>query len=416
MGSFGGLSLARSTSAPMVEVRREQANCINGSEVVLRGVGAGPFTPRYWQAGTLNWVPDAQEPLLEPKPGKMRNIYAPSVVEMPEGWRLFYGAWDGVPTGNDRIYSADSKDLVTFRNRHTVIEHGAFTHVCNVNALRHVDGSYSMVATACPDRLGLNKPIFFTSPDGKTWNGSPEPYVAQERDLADVVGYPQYANADINGMNVLLREDGAYRLYFGDFKQFRGVYRATSRDGRKYRYEGKVLDGQFAVNDVKRLRAEGADWYLMGLHMNGDRLWYSLSQNGLDFPPTQELFRQRTAADRYIVALGWVVRGEPDAPGWQVLGVLYGAGADPGLASNRIFARWLQRRAVFVAEDGTRLEATAARGPDAQVFTLGERKQLRGRFEIYAEDGRTLLGRSKPLLITPGDIHSLSPGGFGRKI
>jgi hypothetical protein len=320
---------------------------------------------------------------------------------------LFYGAWDGVPTGNDRLYSADSRDLVNFTNRRTVIEHGKFTHVCNVNALRHADGSYSVVATAYPDRLGRNKPIFFTSPDGKTWNCAPEPYVARDEDLVNVAGYPDYENADINGMNVLLREAGAYRLYFGDFQRFNGVHRASSRDGHRYRYEGKVLDGQFAVNDVKRLRSNGADWYLMGLHLNGDRLWSSLSQDGLKFPPARELFRSRSAADRYMVALGWVVRGEPDQPGRQVLGVLYGAGADPGLSSNRIFARWLQRRAVFVAEDGTRIEATAARGPEAQSFSLGHRREMRGRFEVFVEDGRTLLGHSQAITLRPGESYTL---------
>ena len=67
---------------------------------------AGEFNPLIWQAGTLNFLPDQRFPLLAPKSGKFRNIYAPSAVETPGGYRLFYGAWDGIPSGNDHIYSA----------------------------------------------------------------------------------------------------------------------------------------------------------------------------------------------------------------------------------------------------------------------------------------------------------------------
>src|SRR6185295_2740446 len=77
--------------------------------VEITGVEAGAFNPAIWQAGTLNLLPDIRSPLVEPQPGKFRNIYAPSVVETSGGWRMFYGAWDGVPSGNDRIYSLLTK-------------------------------------------------------------------------------------------------------------------------------------------------------------------------------------------------------------------------------------------------------------------------------------------------------------------
>src|SRR4051812_32385063 len=64
--------------------------------VELHGVGAGTFDPKIWQANTLHLLPDARHPLIEPRPGNARNIYAPSIVEIPGGWRIFYGAWDGV--------------------------------------------------------------------------------------------------------------------------------------------------------------------------------------------------------------------------------------------------------------------------------------------------------------------------------
>jgi len=46
----------------------------------------------------------------------------------------------------------------------------------------------------------------------------------------DIGGYA-YTNADINGMNVMLRESGVYRLYFGDFHSPGGTFRATGTDG-----------------------------------------------------------------------------------------------------------------------------------------------------------------------------------------
>src|SRR5688572_27928492 len=92
LAMFAGLACAGMEASPArLEVRRDRTTPSGGNGVLLRGVGAGPFEPRYWQAGTLHWVADAQDPLLEPKPGKWRNIYAPSVVQTAEGWRLFYG-------------------------------------------------------------------------------------------------------------------------------------------------------------------------------------------------------------------------------------------------------------------------------------------------------------------------------------
>ena len=87
--------------------------------VEVSGVESGEFSPVMWQAGTLNLLPDLHSPLLEPRSGKYRNIYAPSAVETPAGYRLFYGAWDGVPSGNDRIYSARTDaSFQEFSDRH----------------------------------------------------------------------------------------------------------------------------------------------------------------------------------------------------------------------------------------------------------------------------------------------------------
>jgi hypothetical protein len=374
----------------------------------VTGVEASEFNPLIWQHGTLNFVPDLRSPLLAPRSGKFRNIYAPSAVETPGGYRLFYGAWDGVPTGNDRIYSATTdfrfQDIV---DRHAVIVPGSYAHVCNVNALGFDDGSFALFATLYPVR-DLNKPAFFKcDATGTNWNGlSGEPYIVQARDVVDISGYA-YTNADINGMNVMLRESGVYRLYFGDFNQPGGTFRATSTDGKHYTFEAKVLDGPGFVNDVKKFSVGGTTYYLMGLHQNGARLWQTVSTNGAAFSPAQTLLTHLDNADAYIVALGWVVRGPQDAPGRKLLGVLYGAGPVSALNQNSIFARWLQRKVVFVADDGTRYPGTTAIGPDRQLLPFSSASPVTGRFEVYAEDGVILVGASEPRTVRGGQTYQV---------
>lgn len=357
--------------------------------IEIHGVGAGDFDAKLWQNDKLNIVPDCRSPLIAPRlKGMMRNIYAPSIVDLGDSWRVFYGAWDGVDTGNDRIYSLNTADFVDFSTRQTVIEHGVFEHVCNVSAQRLPDGSYRLMCTAYPDSDGLNKPATFTSPDGACWNGSPAPYKAKLSDIIEIDGYDKYKAADINGMNVILYEDGVFRLYFNNFKDFGRVYRATSKDGKHYKFEGVSVEFAGFVNDVKIFTAAGKPIYLMGIHRNGDKLWYALSNDGMKFDAPRELVSNLGDADRYIVAIGWVTRGN------RVLGFLYGAGASSGLASNRIFGRWLQKKVVFVASDGTRYEPSSALGPDRQIIKIPGGKELDGTFEVYAEDGVTLLGKS----------------------
>ena len=371
--------------------------------VEVTGVEAGPFDPRIWQAGTLNFVPDLRSPLLAPQSGKFRNIYAPSAVETPAGYRLFYGAWDGVPTGNDRIYNATTDArFQDFLQRHMVIMPGSYTHSCNVNALGAEDGSFTLFATIYP--VGkLNKPAFFSSDaSGTNWNGLPgEPYTVQARDVVEVSGYA-YADADINGMNVMLREDGMYRLYFGDFRNPTGTFRATSADGKHYTFETNVMNGPGFVNDVKRFRVGRSNYYLMGLHENGARLWQTVSTNGAALPPGRPLLTNLGAADAYIVALGWVVRGPQRLPGRKLLGVLYGAGPVPTLNQNSLYARWLQRRVVFVANDGSRFAGTKSLGPDRQFLAIPGAGPVTGRFEVYGDDGITLLGTSETKTVRSG--------------
>ena len=384
-----------------LEIRRIPGQAELGT-VEVHGVGAGDFNPALWQTGKLNFVPDIRNPLIEPrKSGVFRNIYAPSAVQVDDGWRLFYGAWDGVDSGNDRIYSVTTRDFIDFDNRRIEIEHGDFIHCCNVSAVRLPTGEYRLMCTVYPDDRGLNKPATFAGPDGMSWNGARAPYPAKKDDIVSVEGYDKYADADINGMNVIFYENGVYRLYFNNFKDFGRVYRATSSDGKSYRFEGPVLEIGSVVNDVKKLQVGDKAYYLMGLHMNTQKLWYSLSADGLRFQPPQELAANKGDSDCFIVAMGWVVKNR------RVLGFLYGAGEVSSLDRNRIFARWLQKRVVFIADDGARCEPAGALGPDRQVIAVPRDKQVTGAFVVYDDDGVTELLRSAGTL-TSGAVFVLA--------
>lgn len=373
----------------------------------FHNLGAGSFNPGLWRAGTLHILPDRRSPMIAPRvDGVFRNIYAPSVVPVPGGWQLFYGAWDGVDTGNDRIYSVLTPDFLTFSDRRLVIDHGEFVHVCNVSAVQAADDEALLMCTAYPVGPDLNKPAAFRVPlDGVLKNSrnpvlrTIEPPQAGAGDLVAMEGYEPFARADMNGVNALLLEDGRYRLYFGDFKNWGDVHRATSTDGKRFHYDGTCLPAALMVNDVKKFTPGGKPCYLMGLHRNTDRLWYALSDDGMHFEAQRELGTSSSPADRYIVAIGWVVRDE------RLLGFIYGAGAVPELNRNRLFARWVQKKVVFTDEKGNVRVTTAALGPDRSMLSLGDVKTLSGTVQVFAEDGMTPLCDPQPLKLMSGGVY-----------
>jgi hypothetical protein len=385
------------------EPRRVTAREVEGAAaaagaIEIRGVGAGSFDPAIWEAGKLHLLPDVRSPLLEPREGKFRNIYAPSIVQATGGWEIYYGGWDGATTGNDRIYRSTTHDFLTFGDRQTIIDHGDFRHVCNVSATRLPGGALAMMSTAFPDAKGFNKPAFFRDPDANA------PRVARRDDIISIDDYPAYADADINGMNVLLHEDGRFRLYFCNFRDGGKVFRASGQDGKHFTFEGVAHANGGLVNDVKKFRIGHGDWYLMALHHNGDRLWYALSRDGRSFAPQRVLCTRQGDAEAFMVAVGFVVAGEQEKPGRRVLGILYGAGAKPSLDANRIFARWLQKRVVLTAGDEL-FESSQAKGPDAQIIRLP--RAVNVPLEMYAEDGVTLIGRSEATRFEPGKTYAI---------
>ncbi|MBA4149060.1 MAG: hypothetical protein H0X66_13165 [Verrucomicrobia bacterium] len=387
--------------------------------VEIAGVEAGEFDPAFLQP--KNFLPDQRHPFLNPLAGTYRNIYAPSVTETPTGYRFFYGAWDGLPhPPKDRIYAGTTDfEFLSVQDRKSIVLPGTFGHVCNVNALRFDDGSYRMFGTveftANPHK---NRPAFFSSDTtGTNWNGTiGEPYTAKAADFITISGYTndlggdKFPASDINGINVMVHEDGVYRLYFADFQDAPNaggagfkVYRATSENGKNYTYDGVALNqGNSLANDVKKFRRNGVDSYLMGIHFNGWGVWQSLSTNGASFPTSSLLFTNLNTADRYIVAMGWVVRGKENEEGRKLLGILYGAGATASLDQNRIFARWVQKRTVFVADDGTRHTNNLAYGPNRGLVQFPTTNLYSGYLEVYNETGTTLLGKSLPFTTRNG--------------
>lgn len=354
--------------------------------VEVRGVAAGNFDPADWQAGVPNVLPDHRRPMMMPRwTGNFHNIYAPSIVKVGDEFRIFYGGWDGLEEGQDAIYSVMTREFLDFTDRKMIIRRNELDHVNNVNCLRLPTGEYRMMCTGLTGgHYGLNKPVVFNSPDGELWNGSPVPYAAFKSDRIEIDNYP-YEGADINGMNVLYYEDGRYYVYHNDFKDLGKVFRAVGTDGKHFTSEGPVLETPCLVNDVKMFEVDGKRWYLMGLHINGFDLFYSVSDDGAHFPPMQFLRHYSDDAEKYMTSMGWVVDGD------RLLGYLYGAGADVGICSNRIFASWVQKKVVFVAEDGRRFEGTQAIGPDRQLIPAPLEGEMLGFFEIYDEDGITRL-------------------------
>src|ERR1700756_2428450 len=124
------------------------------------------------------------------------------------GWRLFYGGWDGQDVPFDQIYSVTTTDFLDFANRDHVIANGEFLNVNNVNVQQLPDGSLHMICTGGQAaNSGGDKPLYFSSPDGTTWNGTPEPYSALLTDVISIQGYDPFSSGNFNGANVLFKDN-----------------------------------------------------------------------------------------------------------------------------------------------------------------------------------------------------------------
>jgi hypothetical protein len=384
-------------------VLQDASGQVAAGTIEIQGLSAGNFNPDYWQKNTLNWVPDVRMPMRAPQTtGPYQNIYAPWPLEQGGGWHLFYGGWDGQDVPFDQIFSVTTSDFLSFANRDHIIANGDFVNVNNVNVQQLSDGSLHMICTggSPPGRPG-DEPVYFSSPDGIIWNGSTEPYSAQVSDIINIQGYSLFTSGNFNGANVLLRDGGTWVLYFTDWNNDpHTMYRATASVLPNFQLQGAALKTDHAVNDVKKFTVNGTGWYLMGLHNNDQSLRYSLSNDGVSFGSEQTLFNQLTPQDLYMVALGFVTRGN------EVLGVLYGASAVENLDQNRIFTRWLQKKMMIKDSKVVQYFSQSAYGPDRQWFQTPASGSLEGTMVVYADDGVTPLGSSL-VSLTTGKAYTL---------
>lgn len=380
---------------------QQLSGSVSNGIIEVSGLSAGQFNPGFWVSNTLNWVADVRSPMVSPLAGANRNIYAPSVVLEPSGWRLFYGGWDGTSTGNDRIWSYNSSDFVTYNNHALVIDNGALQHVCNVNVHRIEDGSYQMLCTALPyGNPPRNRPAYFSSPDGIVWNGTAQPYAAQLSDLVtNVAGYANYATGDFNGGNVLLRDNGGYLLYLFDFSNLWTVAVASGTNPKACTNIGSALSSSGVPNDVKKFTIGGTNWYVMGMHVNGSTLYYALSNDGTNFSAMKTLFTNKYGAnDQYITSIGFACQGS------NVLGVVYGSGASSSLTENRLFGCWLQKRIVLTDTNGVEAALLGGLGPDRQRFQTAS-TSTQWTLTAYAEDGVTPMESAQVAMTTGGIYH-----------
>jgi hypothetical protein len=396
-------------SAQLVPVQGQVAP----GTIEIQGLSAGSFNPIEWQQDTLNWLPDVRSPMLAPLPGAWQNIYSPWPLEQVDGWRVFYGGWDGTDTPNDRVYSRTTPDFLNFGTHTLVIDHGQFQHVNNVNVTQLPDGSMHMICTVFPDQFGNDKPAYFSSPDGITWNGSPEPYSAQLGDMVSIPNDPNYLGWDFNGGNVLLSENNGWTLYYsvGIYGAIGQVYRGTSVAPPVFQRTGVALNTPHYANDIKEFQAGGKTWYLMALYIEeamagtvlSPSFSYSLSNDGITFGPEHSLFGAASPQDRFLVTPAFVTSGS------SILGVLYGANPTDLLsATDQIFARWLQKKLVISDASGAQQAIQGAYGPNRQwLQTLAGTFQ--GTIAVYAEDGVTPLAAG-PVSLSAGTAYQLVLG------
>lgn len=91
----------------------------------------------------------------------------------------------------------------TFNPHVTAVATGSDMHANNPSVVKVADGEWHMVYTQLPyNQPPRNKPGYSRSSDGVNWNPN-----AGGTDFVKIAGYSRFANADINGANVLFQEN-----------------------------------------------------------------------------------------------------------------------------------------------------------------------------------------------------------------
>lgn len=194
--------------------------------------------------GALGMVPYQHNPVIAGK-----NLYAPSCVDIGEGWYVYTGGWRDARDENDRIYLCGTPDY-GLRDKYTptnvVIDNGFYVHACDPSVVRLNEKTWVMAMTVFRDRDWI---AISLSQDGLKW--SPNTF----RDRAHEV---RLTNAKVSAAArpALLYNHAKARweMYFDatvDGK--RGFYLAYCEDKvpRDFVVQGPVADAAWADADVK---------------------------------------------------------------------------------------------------------------------------------------------------------------------
>lgn len=393
------------------------------SEIEIRNMGGGAF-----DAGKMAvWNYDKRNPLLSGKDNyscasPWKNIYGASALYMgSNAWNVYFGGWDGSCVTNDEISMVTTADgFASISSHQLIISHGSFTNVNNTSVVKPPSGAVELVYTTWidgSDSFGTNrnKPAYSLSGDGTNWN----PSSGTTTTRLTMANYPDWEAADVNGTNVIHFENGTWYLYWK--AQDSIVRYSTSTDGKNFVYQGPLLpvadqSNSRGVNDLKKINGT----YVWAYHFNSENVWYSIGTTPTASAATQLLFSSTTQPvlgnDRCIVSAGLVTDGI------RLYGLLYGAGPMPDggtqcygqglpnqLSRNAIYARWLQKKAVF-QNANTTLAWMKSNGPDAAIVMMVPGNNIEtGTVSIYDSDGTTLLYTSPSITMKQGDIWEYRP-------
>lgn len=390
---------------------------------LIENVEADAFNPNK----ISNWNYDYRMPLLKSNCVGKENIYAPHAELVGAQWYVYYGGMDSVPGStcdyeNDRLYMTfTDKKFQNFddNQRRKIIDEGPyFLHTNNLAIARTPpETGYwgAMVYTAAwhqNDGKKRDKPAYALSTDGINWIPENPGNPNETNTLLNIDNYHiDWETANINGQNAFIYDDGQYWYYYA--VECLG-YRAYATNIPNFTEDGSIYNGPYydetgkcqtgkAINDIKKFRWNGADYYFFVSHTNSDHVYYSLSTDPSWFPDEQILFSSmaltegKTRTDDYIVSAGILTDG------MKIYGVLYGASDTSNLNKNKIFAKWLQKKVYFSNSRVGWGSIERADGPNKIRLAMDAPNSIEtGKFYIYDSDGTTLLFESSDVTIISG--------------
>lgn len=427
-----------------------------GNSIEVRNVGSTAFDPNkaaVWNYDVRNPIIDASN--TQPNPActnqtyhgsmdmyptlkTLRNIYAPSVIKTGvNSWRIFYGGYDNIcqEAQADRIYKIDTNDgFESFTGKTMVLDSGSFAAINNPSVVQDSAQNLKMIFTSCIFSGGnnycgsANKPGRAASTNnGATWSPSPPTPSGNATNMSGYANWGGYTSGeDVNSTNALLLDNGTYYMYWkggGPTNYF-----ATSTDGINFNHGGTLLTSttgepnelgrclHYGVYDAKKINGQ----YVWTYHYNCDKVFWKTSPwaNSWITSPTT-LFETRTSYPALGTDLS-ITSPTLVTDGIRLLGIMYGAnkGVDfspPGTGAwgdlwrNKIYARWLQKKAT-ISNSFVSLNQTMSRGPDNSVIKTDSSLSIEtGVLRIYDTDGITLLYTSPPLTFRAGDIWRYAP-------